>query len=1696
MSFYPPPALTTIGAAAAQNLSYEPLLLVQVNFVDGVTVAYFATDTVTYGGHSYLGCLLHNTLDRLQAVTAVGLDTFPSASIAIADPGATLFSQYEIGGPGFKGAIVTITLILVDKITGNTSSDAKILFYGRADPASSDDQVVTFKVTNKLSLQYTSAPNVPVSKLCPWVFPTTAADRAAGTLSVSKFYPCGYLDGGGNNDPTTGAPFDFCNYDKQSCNDRGMFSVGRFGAVQWEPAAAWSNPHIYTTGQKGSGWNTDNQSKYNSYVPVNYGPGQIQGIVANVLGDGNTVRFEVIVGFGNMINSWDGGIQLVIVDNVVVPHNPGDPMFPTPAVANSGFSPTFMWQYVNIGSRNGTPNQLIPWNGSTGSPGYNSGGDPYGSMTVIAVVVETTIQSDSNSVPNVLAITSNGKGVRVYNTPTSFVDNYFSNSNPVWILMDLLVSTGPYTYADFDLQTAIDAAAVCSTLVAYSGVGGAYDTSGVSIDDTGVTVNIQSTSGGTFVETTIGIQDYVGNSVYVGELLQIGALSIIQINAGVNVRIDSIDSDTQITLASPGIGTIPTWSSATTYGIGDFVNYTASGATVTYQCVQGCINVKPVGSLPFWGPVVIEVSHNRYRLNLVMQQRQPLSDIINSVKLGCNLSIVVNNETNLLQFYIDQGLGDQQPAPITGSNDNSAYASYLATGPNAGDGTGGVVDYQADGRVGVGYVAYSFDESNILLEGNEPNYRSSLKITQLPSSNTPNRIIVPFQNEAIYCVSDTGTRVDTDDYARMNQTYDSTVQMDGIPNYDQIFRRANNYMARNYRGNPRSPSTYGDTGGTFIIELKTTGLKVGHLRIGQIVSVSSILYGLTKQLFRIISIQASDNFTTAILTMKWHDDRWFVDGYGNGPSPLLSMSASTLQGGVPRGWIAYGGSQPLSGDPVFTSQEYWLPAITIFYTPLADSSVQALLRVSGRLPVNYPTSATFTPFITQQGTVDVSSGTVPAGDYYIVVVAMDDINTPTYPQAKAQMCRVSLLATGSLIVPKIVWQPFAARGAYFVGRHSHRLEFQGFLELTPANVTVAITAVNNVSTVLEFTVASTDSMITGQFWNITGVTGSGFIVGNYAVNIIDPTTFALQDFVASGSYSLSSAQAALQQLPTSLTIANLGGAINPAVNSFPVPDPQFYAAQTAVKLVRHAGPVGSVVDSVASFSITKVGAGFATNQWAGYAMSVIGLPLAVTGTAIPVFNATIVSNTNDTLTLSVDPLTSGITQGCVFTIYSNPTIGSDRNGNVVLTDANWVNSLGPIQNPIPVGEIFRQRHPVAAFYVITTTIPHGFSTGDTVTFNFPADPTLNITLPIFNVTATTFETGAASGFLPSDPTTPFSSVSAGAICYIPGGLTVKGEVGNLLRVWYPNGTSQTSKIIDNGPTFIKVPPMLVTPSNGCITSIEEPDWHYVGQAQNAIAGASPLNTTDLDAVISNYEGQQILVQTALFNSSGQQSPPSQTPFRMVYVSGKASSFVSQGNPGYYIITPTAAPTSGFVIAVVDFSNNTFASTQGLNQRVVLSANRTIITAPTWSGGTIVSGVSFSLYIDQDGTGGRPAPLFAQNWAQSTTYNDTTTPNPSVLVDFNNHTQLCTTSGVSSAFSQPTWNSTGGITSPDGTVSWTDQGPIGSLPAYGGYASNTGTIVQMDGTPNTRTCLTFTLHVDINDYYVWVLDSQTTGNALI
>lgn len=78
---------------------------------------------------------------------------------------------------------------------------------------------------------------------------------------------------------------------------------------------------------------------------------------------------------------------------------------------------------------------------------------------------------------------------------------------------------------------------------------------------------------------------------------------------------------------------------------------------------------------------------------------------------------------------------------------------------------------------------------------------------------------------------------------------------------------------------------------------------------------------------------------------------------------------------------------------------------------------------------------------------------------------------------------------------------------------------------TITTTVVTISAASNVSSVLQCTTSSTTSMLTGQSWYATGITGSGFAPGIYIITVVNGTTFSLNGITATGSYSVASATA-------------------------------------------------------------------------------------------------------------------------------------------------------------------------------------------------------------------------------------------------------------------------------------------------------------------------------------------------------------------------------------------------------------------------------------------------------------------------------------------------------------------------------------------------------------------------------------------
>jgi hypothetical protein len=193
----------------------------------------------------------------------------------------------------------------------------------------------------------------------------------------------------------------------------------------------------------------------------------------------------------------------------------------------------------------------------------------------------------------------------------------------------------------------------------------------------------------------------------------------------------------------------------------------------------------------------------------------------------------------------------------------------------------------ADGTAGNGYVAYAFDESNIIRD-NEGRGKPKFNIVQRANSDLPALVTVNWQDEDNQYVVDSLTVADLPALQRVSQNTTAAPPAEGFANYDQVRRIVNTWFAENAWGNPRN-----DPGGTFQIQITTT-FKGVKLQIGQIVMLSWKQAGISQQLFRILQLKPSTDFETVDLLLQWHEDAWYTNAYGQATTPGGNGSGSML----------------------------------------------------------------------------------------------------------------------------------------------------------------------------------------------------------------------------------------------------------------------------------------------------------------------------------------------------------------------------------------------------------------------------------------------------------------------------------------------------------------------------------------------------------------------------------------------------------------------------------------------------------------------------------------------------------------------------------------------------------------------------------------------------------------------------------
>jgi hypothetical protein len=436
------------------------------------------------------------------------------------------------------------------------------------------------------------------------------------------------------------------------------------------------------------------------------------------------------------------------------------------------------------------------------------------------------------------------------------------------------------------------------------------------------------------------------------------------------------------------------------------------------------------------------VAGNRARFESCIIARHPraIGDILQGV-LGSFGGYLVTTDKIELRMY--QTLASEQPSPIPGSNDNTAYSTAGAIG--------GFTAKTTKGQPGTGYVAYSFDSSNI----KEVSGHTSLKRLGASPGDQPNTFSYTFQDSQNDFQLDTLTIPDVDAIKRNSgQQIVAQAPFEGITTYDQAFRMGRRNLAVRLRGNPQ-----GDPRGTWRMSL-TASVKAVSLRLGHLVLLTAPEFNLNKQLFRIEEIKPALNFEEADLVVSWHEDTFYQDDYGISDIPSISGSRQESNR-TPRVWQPYDKLIPADdlldhGDPAFTfAMRQWLRDGEL----LTDS----MIRIQGHPPITMTAAMDIQPpWFTDQDLVLEAGGTLTPDQLYYVCICVNDSNWKFSSPSTIRRVYVPAGANLQFRIQNLFWR--GGNLAYvFIGKTLDRLSWCKTVAGQPASIVIGDTAVPNSS---------------------------------------------------------------------------------------------------------------------------------------------------------------------------------------------------------------------------------------------------------------------------------------------------------------------------------------------------------------------------------------------------------------------------------------------------------------------------------------------------------------------------------------------------------------------------------------------------------------------------------------------------------
>ncbi|MCC6585581.1 MAG: hypothetical protein IT168_02580 [Bryobacterales bacterium] len=430
--------MKTIAEVKELQVTETPLVLFDCTWPSG-RVEHWSTHAVSANGDQYDARVLRHSSFDMKWGADDGIDTMNKVSLVLANADSH-FSQI-FTTIGFKGATLRATFLFFDLKTGTPASESMAVFVGQMNsPEEVTESTIRLTATSRLNFQRTYLPEIRIQRRCPWMFPNNAEQReeartGSGNGRHSAIYRCGYSTDqpGGLGNLNSGAPFTHCDYTRAGCIERGMFDrdskgqvTRRFGGIEFVPASILVRSH----GDKALSASalSENEARYNDYVPVVYGTCWIQPPMVFARNDGNLTRIEVLLGAGEI-----EGVLKVVVNDIEIPVG----------ISGKNMTGTGWYNVVSHGAVSGGFN--LDFTDSTGRPL----GDPYGSLAYMSIVVPNRV-SDGKTLPKVTVLME-GLKLAVFGDDGSYIGEQFTN-NPAWVILDLLRRAG-WRFDEIDVSS-------------------------------------------------------------------------------------------------------------------------------------------------------------------------------------------------------------------------------------------------------------------------------------------------------------------------------------------------------------------------------------------------------------------------------------------------------------------------------------------------------------------------------------------------------------------------------------------------------------------------------------------------------------------------------------------------------------------------------------------------------------------------------------------------------------------------------------------------------------------------------------------------------------------------------------------------------------------------------------------------------------------------------------------------------------------------------------------------------------------------------------------------------------------------------------------------------------------------------------------------------------------------------------------